>query len=208
MVNSVRLLLAGVLIAAAQAGVYWIDRGWTPAPASLPDYDPETWPLEMGEWHGQPIEADQTGKADICGNWLYRNNVGAQISLLVGVWDNYTVVLPHSPEYCYKAAGWKSTSVKDVEIPVPGGQPILARLVYFDRETERVAVMFWYHFGDKVLREHEELRQLQQALRGHATQLPPAIKIMLHTSAFDADQVESRLTEFASLVAAETTKIH
>jgi hypothetical protein len=207
-VNSVRLLLAGVLIAAAQAGVYWIDRGWTPSPASPPHYDPEAWPLEMGAWHGQPIEPDQTGGAVICGNWLYRNSVGAQISLLVGAWTNYTVVLPHSPESCYRAAGWKPMSVKDVEVPVPGGQPISARIVFYERETERVAVMFWYHFGDKVLRDNEELRHLQQGLRGKATALPPAIKIMLHTSAFDVDQVESRLTEFASLVAAETTKIH
>ena len=38
--------------------------------------------------------------------------------------------------------------------------------------------------------------------------LPPAVKVMIHTSAFDADAVEGRLKEFASLVAAKTLKIH
>ncbi len=68
--------------------------------------------------------------------------------------------------------------------------------------------MFWYQFGDTILRENEELRRLQQTLRSRSSQLPPAVKVMIHTSAFDADAVEGRLKEFASLVAAETAKIH
>ena len=208
MVSSTRLILAALLIGGAQAGVYLIDREWTPGAASLPNFDPQAWPLELGSWHGHPIEPDQTGGAAICGNWIYSDATGAQISLLVGVWTEYTVVVPHSPESCYVAAGWRPAQVKDLEVPVPGGSPIKARLVLYERETERAAVMFWYQFGDRILRENEELRGLQQALRGHVNQLPPAIKVMLHTSAFDADQVDSRLKEFAGLVAAETLKIH
>jgi EpsI family protein len=197
-----------ILIAAAQAGVYLIDREWTPAPAKLPDVDFDAWPLELGTWRGQAVPADQHSDVVVSGNWLYHNDAGAQISLLVGIWTEYTVVVPHSPEFCYKAVGWKPTSTKDIEVPVAGGAPITARIVFYERETERVAVLFWYQFGDKIIRSSEELRQFQQDLRGHATQLPPAIKVMLHTSAFDADSVESRMTNFASLVAAEVAKIH
>ncbi len=206
--SSVRLLVVVALIVGTQAGVYLIDRGWTPAPARLPDFDPQQWPLVLGNWQGQSTPVELTGGAKPCGNWLYRNPTGDQVSLLIGVWDKYTVVLPHTPEYCYPAAGWKLASQKEVEVPVENQPAITARILYYERDTERVAVMFWYHFGDQILIEHEQLRSMQQVLRGKVSELPPAIKVMLHTSAFDPDAVDARLTSFASLVAARTTKIH
>ena len=159
--NSVRLLLAVVLIAAAQAGVYLIDRGWTPAPATLPDFDLEAWPLEMGAWHGQPIEPDQDGRR--CHLWQLvvsqrcrhaNQPAGRHLDQLYGG-------VPHTPEYCYKAAGWKSTSVKDVEVPVPGGRADLPRgwctsiaIPSGSRSCSGITSAI------RVLREHEELRHI------------------------------------------------
>lgn len=210
-VSSVRLLVVVVLIAGTQAGVYLIDRGWTPAPARIPAFDPAEWPLTLGEFHGEyhpSHPGDQTGGADLCGNWIYYTPTRDQVSLLISIWKDYTVVLPHTPEYCYKASGWKESSHKDVEVPVEDGPPITARIVFFERETEHIAVMFWYQFGDRALVEHEQLRNMQREIRGKVSELPPAIKVMLHTSAFDPDTVEARLTSLARLVAAGTTKIH
>lgn len=206
--NSVRLIAVAVLIAATQAGVYLIDRGWTPASAILPDYDPAKWPLTLGDWQGQYVEVAQTGGANVNGNWLYRNPTGDQISLLVGVWKDYTVVLPHTPAYCYPAAGWKETSHKDVEVPVEGRGPLNVRLAFMERETDRIAVLYWYQFGDEILLEHEQLRGMQQRIRGHVTHLPPAIKVMLQTGAFDPNMAERLLVDFATLVAAQTLKFH
>ena len=170
------------------------------------------WQLTLGDWVGTPVDIDdelfgKTG-ANIMNNWLYRAGNGNSVLLSLGLWNKYDIVLPHSPDSCYPAAGWQEVEKEDLSIACQNGTTIPARLVTYVRKSERILVLFWFRFGDDILLDSPEVRMLKQRLRREGRENPLAIKVLMQADASPSESAKSRLLELAALVGPRVASIH
>jgi hypothetical protein len=130
-------------------------------------------------------------------NRVYKNQLGDEVIVNVGIWTKYNRGIPHAPDHCYPMAGWEIARRGKAMISSRPERPFRVKQFIFQRGTSRIAVACWVHLGDHVIIDSEEIRPMLQRLRQTGGKLPPLVKVMLHTSAPDIDQAEARLSRFA-----------
>ncbi len=197
---TLRLVVAGVLVAVSHVLVLGIHDGIDPEPATLPLVGIDSLPKSIGDFTGHDEPLDErlvaASDADIMLNRVYRNRLGDFVVVNVGVWANYDKTIPHSPEGCYPAAGWEVASRGLLKLPTNGAEQMEVKRFVFQRGSSRIAVAFWVQLDDAAFIESEGIRQVRQRLRVSGGKLPPLVKVMLQTDAQDVTQAEARLSRF------------
>jgi hypothetical protein len=116
--------------------------------------------------------------------------------------SSYTVLerwVPHPPDVCYGNDGWKLDSRKDRVLELNDGRSARVRLYTFSKEGARILVLFWYHFGDEVVLDHDSLRAARWKVIGQRT-WPAITKFMLETRLTGGGASEEQLCRFARAV--------
>ena len=205
-----RMVFAALLIAASQVGVYALNWGTGSGEVRLPRRDLRELPLPLGNWVGEdtPVDAKlmvATGANQVV-NRRYRNSAGETVHVHMGIWSEYKLAFPHTPEACYPANGWQIVNKQDstVEIAEESTGPV--RILNVEREGKRLQLLFWGHLGRELVVDRDGMRRVRRMLRGQRT-WPPFIKVLMQTSDADSERAEARLRELASLVFAWTDSL-
>ena len=207
-----RLLIACGAVLAGQMMAIAIHQGTDPEPSPVPQLGPSTLPDKIGDFVGrdEPLDEDTVAAThcDAMLNRVYENRIGESISVNVGVWTDYRLGIPHTPDMCYPSAGWEPVVRKEVVIPTYDDQSVNAKEFIFQRQTSQIAVTYWVHLGDTTIANPSGIRPLRQRLRTTGENLPPLVKVMLHTSAPDAERAKATLNRFAAALFPHTAAIH
>ena len=197
-----RILSVVVFLVAVQAVVSWIQRGYTMEEIASPLRSPSDLPHQIGPWKGEDVKADEKligrleAEAEV--DRLYRNADGSAISLHY-LWSK-DYVRVHFPQQCYHEAGWEKVSEKTVSIPIAKDQEIPARIITFDREGEKIQVLYWLQLGDQFFFDRGAHHVLRQRLCWGVKKWPPLTKLMLQTSATNPEAAQARLIDLARAV--------
>ena len=90
----------------------------------------------------------------------------------------------------------RSIKVKESET-----ESFSARIATFERESDRVAVLFWYEMDNAILKHSSGIRAAMQRARMKNSPLPVIFKSMLQTP--NDERAEERLRTLASEVRAQ-----
>jgi EpsI family protein len=127
-------------------------------------------------------------------NRVYRNQLGDEVIVNVSIWTEYGRGIPHKPETCYPSAGWEIASRHQFTASASNSRPFRVKQFVFQRDISRIAVVCWVHVGNQVITDSDEIRPMLQRLRQTGGDLPPLVKVMLHTNAQDIVQANARLS--------------
>ncbi len=206
-----RLFVVCGLVVVAQLLVIGIHSGTDPGPATLPKVGPQSLPEDIGDYSSRDEPLDEAtvaaANADVMLNRVYENRLGDVVVVNVGIWTDYDRGIPHQPIVCYPSAGWEVASRRNVSIAVDQQQPFVVKQFVFQRDSSRIAVVFWVHLGDETITSNEPIRQILQRLRVAGGNRPPLVKVMLQTDAVDLEQANARLSRFAAALVPYTSSI-
>lgn len=194
--TAILLLLAGWGVSA------WIRAGYSMEEIIPPPRNLHALPQQTDGWSSEDIQPDPriTGflEAIASVDRRYRRATGEQV-LLHAVWTSDYVKV-HFPEQCYRENGWSQTDSREIAIPLGEDASFPARLLTFERDRQRVHVLYWFQLGDRVFLGRAEHRLLRRELCWGRKQWPPLVKVMLHTSIANPETARKQLTEFADFV--------
>jgi EpsI family protein len=200
------IAVALAAIVAGEVAIRAMGSSFMSVPAQRPAKSLTELPKSLGDWTASdsPLDADlvrNTG-ADEMTNWNYRNSAGDVVEMNAGMWLNYEIAIPHKAEICYPGAGWELAGREVVQVPLDETTHTFpAKLLTFEKNSQRIAVMYWVQFGDQIALDDDDVRRvLQRAMRAGRPR-PAAIKCMLQTSAAHLDLAKDRLRSFAGMVA-------
>ncbi|MGA2030840.1 MAG: exosortase C-terminal domain/associated protein EpsI, partial [Thermoguttaceae bacterium] len=129
----------------------------------------------------------------------YQDSNGHAISMHLALFDDPDRGVYHSPTNCYRAQGWARLGGRDVSLQVPGRPTIQVRLSTWQREGDKILVLYWYELGENVLFERIDMGAVRWKMRGRAT-WPPMVKVLLQTSAAEAGLAQSQLLQIAAQI--------
>jgi len=199
---AIRLFVAAGFLGAIQGAVLWIQHGYTMGAIEPPSRSPSDLPVQLGDWNGEDTVADPrlTGylQALASVDRIYRDRSGNAVYTHYVWTDDYIRI--HFPHQCYREAGWSQTAEARISIPIQDDLAIPARLLTFERDDERIRVLYWFQMGNRFFGDRWEHRRARQQLCWGRTTWPPLVKVMLQTSGSDPAQAESRLRDVARLV--------
>jgi EpsI family protein len=197
-----RFLLTACFLAAFQGAVLWIQHGYMMGAIEPPKCSPRDLPVQLGEWKGEDTTTDPrlTGALQALASVdrIYRDRAGNAVYMHFVWTDDYIRI--HLPQQCYREAGWKQTDESGISIPVRGDLTIPARLLTFERDEERIRLLYWFQLGDRFFFDRRGQRLARQQLCWGRTTWPPLVKVMLQTSDADPAQAEARLRDVARLL--------
>jgi len=195
-----RILIAAVLLAAGYGGVEAIRARREPPERIPPRRNPLELPSQLGSWqqmpHAPPPEIPGSLDADFAVNRQYQNPSGDAALLHVSVWVGRQLGLPHPPEVCYPAAGYRIVESQDLPLRLPDGTTIPVRRLSYARDGRQVHVLYCYQRGKAAFCSIYGHRMA--ILRAQADDSwSPLAKVMLQTSAADAAEAQARLESIA-----------
>lgn len=206
-----RLVVACAMIVAAQLVIVAMHRGTDPQPSAMPHVGPDSLPDRIGDFVGrdEPLDERIVAKTscDAMLNRVYENRLGDLVTVNIGVWTDYRLGIPHSPEQCYPMAGWEFVKRRQVAVAIDDGRKVNTKQFLFQRDMLQIAVDYWVHLGDETVVQAEDVRKLRQRLRSSGGNLPPLVKVMLHTDARDPAHAEALLTRFIAALFPYTNAI-
>lgn len=177
-----RLLVAAACIVAAQVPSRWLDRR---AKADVaPTIDVTGLPMRLAdEWEGSEAEIDpQVARVrGALGPVLNRHYESGPIdkrrhvTMHMASFPSGEVALPHLPDVCYPAAGWKISGDRML-----GGEGLPPhRSFVAEREDRQVLVSYWYQLGPNLASDRDSLRKILQDLRMKGRPTPPLVKVLM-----------------------------
>ncbi len=202
-----RLLIAAGLLAIVHVVVLALRWERWPSEVAPPQWDLAQLPYQLktddGTWEGEKKELDAKTflslRSDQVEDRAYSNRAREAILLHS---SSYTLLerwVPHPPDVCYGNAGWKLESRRDRVLQLNDGRSTSVRLYTFSKEGVRILVLFWYHFGDEVVLDHDSLRAARWKRIGQRT-WPAITKFMLQTDLAGGAPKEEHLCRFAQAV--------
>ena len=198
------ILLAVVILVGVHGVTRWVSQGRAPEEVRLPASSLSNMPMQLGAWKGHDEQMDPrlgvaVGAADVV-NRQYAEELGGKVALQVAAFTTAENSLPHSPEVCYKQAGWKIVERRTVDLRVEGEKTRPAQLLVFDMDRQRIVVLYWYQFGDTNVTDLDGLRQSRWGYFGQKS-WPPLIKVMVQIPAApDALRAEKTIRAFSEFV--------
>ena len=198
---TVKAVIAIVFVVAIAVGTIVVrEWGGMDKEVVLPDDSMETLPMAFGDWTGKETELDdrlfRKIGADEVVNRLYTNKTGKAVTFHGAVIGTFVRNIPHHPTVCYGVAGWTLIKQKEVEIKIPGEEPIKASTIIYDMNGRRLMVMFWYLFGDLAVHDNMGMAEALREYRD-ADHWPSTIKFLLQTELTTPEQSEETLLRFA-----------
>jgi EpsI family protein len=192
------------LVAALVLGAYGVDRWLTnaadPSQVEEPDWSLRDLPYRLGDWEGTDAKLDPkiaaaTGAATIV-NRTYRGPLGQTVALHSAMFLKPLDGVYHSPMNCYAAAGFRQLTETNENLKVSAEFTVSAKLVTWEKGTERIVVGYWYQLGNHVLYDRLDLgARIHWQMRGRPT-WPVLFKVMVQTSVTDADRANAVLRDF------------
>jgi len=201
--TAVRLAVTAVVLVAIYAACQAAARRRTTAKVELPKWRIDEIPLSLGPWRGEAVSLDPrlfraTGASADRGI-TYGNSLGQQVLLDCTIFDKETSGLPHPPKLCYEGNGYHLVAERTVRLRRDDQTTFPASLLTWERKNERLALLFWYQMGNRVLTESNQTAAARWALRGSSSR-PALCKFMLQTTLDSPNSAETRLREVAGLL--------
>ncbi len=205
---TVRLSIAAAVLLAIYGAVFMVQSRGIPASCAPAEMNLEDLPLTLGEWKGRvaaAIDPEVFNKLDalVAFDRVYSDNQGRNVSFHTALFDSSfhlnlssLTTFVHPPEWCYPGSGWQITDNKIVSLDKVGASGNLARLLTVERKGETAYVLYWYQIDGHAYCSGERQKELMLAWRGRPER-SPIIKVMLQTSAANADDAEKIFTSIA-----------
>jgi EpsI family protein len=193
-------LVLAVLVAGIGLGAYVMSEEDIVTATRPPHRDLDTLPMELGPWKGEEISRDpelfpDTGAVHTL-NRMYQDARGNVLSLYAAVWMKYDIMPAHPPGACYRGAGYQIVGEENVPLSLADGSNPSVRLMLLEKGGQRVAVLYWYHSGDRQVGNYW-IRRTSWDLRGKQSG-PPLVKVMLQAPASDPARARAQLESIAA----------
>jgi EpsI family protein len=183
---------------------YLVQVATEPPEIEQPNWTIRELPLQLGAWHGEDFEMDPklavaTG-ADVIVNRMYRDNSGHTVSLHTASFLNPAEGIYHNPLNCYAANGWLKTEEKFEEVKVADDLSIVVRLTTWEKENEKIRVLYWFQLGRHLLYERFDLGTIRWSMRGQPT-WPILVKVMVQINMSEGTDTKTAVLGFARQLA-------
>ena len=152
-------------------------------------------PFQFGAWHGEDTEMDPkiavaTG-ADVIINRIYRDEAGHTVSVHTATFMDPAEGIYHSPLNCYRASGWSKLSETRENVKVAEDLSIAVSLTTWEKEGEKILVVYWFQLGQHVLYDRFDLgTSVRWSMRGQPT-WPVLVKVMIQLPLTDPDDTKA-----------------
>ncbi len=200
---ALRLFVAAAIVVATAWSAQLVRARRSQIEVEMPTWRVDQLPTELGAWRGEPAVVDSrifrhVGAAAIR-DVAYHAAVGPDVLVHLAVFDDELVSLPHYPHLCYTGNGYRQASSRRIQLRRSDEKTMPAALVVFERTSDRVAVLYWYQFGDRVLIEPGDTAAVRWSLGGRKSR-PALVKVLLQTAFDTPERAEQRLRDVARLV--------
>jgi len=199
--TTTRVFVVATIVVLVSASTYVMPQWLKAKNVQLPAWDVRDMPRQFDQWQGVDGELDPeiTRRLD-ADAWLdrvYRNDENRIVSLHVALFRDLDSGVRHSPINCYRGNGWREVGRESVELALPDGSSIPVSLGTWEREGERILVMYWYQLDRQILFDRVGLGLARWEIRSQQD-WPPLIKVLLQTSAADTDVARKRIQFIAA----------
>lgn len=201
-----RLLVAAVILAAVHLGIHFMmsEAGAMPETPVL-ERDVSELPDHLGKWIGEDVATDPRifarSEAACIVDRQYRDPPGNSIIVHVSAYPRIDLELPHRPEECYQANGYRIEAEKDMTLEVGDRPAVTARLLTMERDGNWLYVLYWWQFGDRTVCTRDAMRKAAWETPRDKP-WPPTVKVMLQASATSGQAAEERLRSIAEPILA------
>lgn len=202
--SAIRLYAVVAIIVATWGVSALVLRATEPPGVEMPTWTFREMPLQLGNWQGatttlDPEIAVATG-ADIIVDRSYRNEAGRAVSIHTAMFEDPRKGFTHIPLNCYRANGWRQLTEVGEEISLSEDTTIAVNLSTWEKEGEKILVLYWYQLGEHVLQSRLELGTFRWAMGGEP-KWPVLVKIMIQTQLTDEEDSKTVITAFAEQIA-------
>jgi len=170
-------------------------------PANL---DLKSMPAQLARWRGKQTGPDAevfaaTG-ADSIINRVYRDDSGRTVAAHLALYSDPDAGIYHSPINCYRSSGWRLLENARDSLARPDGSSSPVSLSTWQRDGERIVVLYWFQLGEHVLFDRYGMAKVRWRMRNLET-WPRMTKVLLQTSAgADVAGAKVQIKRFAQLV--------
>jgi EpsI family protein len=203
--TTTRLLIVVILVGLLATSSYVVPKCLKPKSVQLPDRNLADLPYQFGSWQGAESEVDpEVNKvlrldADAVLDRAYEDDQNHVVSLHVALFSDLDAGIRHSPINCYRGNGWREVDRTTLTLNVSDESSIPVSLTTWEREGDRVLVMYWYQLGDHILFNRWDLFWARVDMRGKET-WPALVKVLLQTRATDGEKAKERIKVIARTV--------
>jgi len=206
--TTLRLWIVVALVLAAYGVSFLVKAGAATPEVQLPDWTFREMPKQFSSqseiWRGEDAEMDPKVTAAIGAHSvvdrMYRDEKGYAVSMHTAIFANPAEGALHSPVNCYRGAGWAKITEMSAEIQVNDERSVPVNISTWERNGERVMVVYWYQIGEHVLFGRFDLGKVRWAMRGQPV-WPAMVKVLLQTSAEgDLDDAKTRILDLAEQI--------
>jgi EpsI family protein len=204
--TTIRLLIVAMLVGLLAASTYVFPAWLSPKRIELPDWSvsavPDQLETESGLWRGAEVEVAPDvmewllRDADDTVDWEYADEKNNVVSLHMAFFSKLDDGIRHSPFNCYRGQGWRELDRRRLMLAVSDKASIPVSLSTWEREGEKVMVMYWYQLDEYILFNRWELGVARWKLRNKET-WPAMVKVLLQTSAADPDKGREQIQTVA-----------
>lgn len=176
-----------------------------PSEVAMPSWTFDEMPLNLANWRGEPTKMDPeiavaTG-ADRIVNRAYKDDLGHVVAVHTAVFKSADAGVYHSPLNCYQSQGWQQIKRTTERLQLADGLTIPVSVSTWERDQDRVIVIYWYQLGEHVLFGRADFGlRVRWSLRNRP-KWPAMIKVMLQIPATDLDDAKSAILSFAREIA-------
>jgi EpsI family protein len=204
--TSIRIIIVALIILAVYLVATYLQAALDPPEVEMPDWTFKQLPIQLGDWRGEDKETDKkifiaTG-ATIVVDRLYQDAAGHGIIMHTGFFKDPAAGVYHSPMNCYRSNGWALKSQGTEKVQITDNKTLEVSFTTWERERDRVYVVFWYQLGEHLLYGRSDLGfKVRWALRGQP-QWPVLIKVMLQIPApAESEEAKPLILDFTKQVA-------
>jgi EpsI family protein len=203
MINTTtRIFIVVIFVGLLATSSYVLPQWLKPKRVQTPEWNLAAMPLQFGSWQQAEVEVDPEVRdkilldADAVVDRAYRDNQNHVVSLHAALFSDLDTGVRHSPINCYRGNGWREVDRKNVDLVLPDQSSIPVCLTTWEREGQRVLVMYWYQLDEYILFGRWDLFWTRLAMQGKET-WPAMVKVLLQTRADDKDEAERRIQTIA-----------
>lgn len=211
---ALRFIIAAVVLLGIQFGVRWVQDRGVPTETAPIEMKAEDLPKTLGDWKGEDVALDEDLfnhiGAETVIDRTYKDHLGRAVSLHLAVFKHskgVIIELPHCPEECYPGSGWQLGDPKSVALDDVAATQNLAKFSPVERQGQTNYIVYWYQVDGVPYFSRDRSRNLLLTYRGRPV-LPPVVKVLLHSSAANADEAEKTLQSLAGEVFKWTKEFH
>jgi EpsI family protein len=202
---TIRLYAIVAIILTAYGVSRLVQAQTKPPEVEMPTWTFRTLPLQLGNWTGEPTKLDPeiatATEADIIVDRLYQDDTGCMISLHSAMFTDPNAGVYHSPLNCYRANGWRKLDETRENLEISKDMTIPVALTTWEKEGQKVLVLFWYQLGEHVLYGRDDLGFIRWgSMRGQA-KWPVLTKVMMQIALRDPVESQTKLLGLAQEIA-------